>query len=248
MSRTSAARRASRGVLPASSSPGSRRAASAGVCDSARCTPTTSCPASTARAAATAESTPPLIAASTLIGPARARPSRGPALPRPLDRRPTDRRRPRRRRRTAVEVCPRENRSELRATASSAPMASSTWLGCATPAVHAEPVEHSMPWASSSMSRLSPSHPGKDRCALPGSRDGPPSTTPVPGSPFRVRVGDGGEDLADEVVAQPGQGGRPTGGRRRPPARPPWPGPPRRGCPGCRTARRAPGRHRAGAA
>src|SRR5690554_4352373 len=31
----------------------------------ARCTPTTSCPASTARAAATAESTPPLIAART---------------------------------------------------------------------------------------------------------------------------------------------------------------------------------------
>src|SRR6476659_5810548 len=34
---------------------------------SARCTPTTSCPASTIRAAATAESTPPLIAATTLI-------------------------------------------------------------------------------------------------------------------------------------------------------------------------------------
>ena len=46
-----------------------------------------------------------------------------------------------------------------------------------------------MPWASSSMSRLSPSHPGKDRCALPGSRDGPPSTTPVPGSPLTVASG-----------------------------------------------------------
>src|SRR6478735_139610 len=34
---------------------------------SARCTPTTSCPASTMRAAATAESTPPLIAATTFI-------------------------------------------------------------------------------------------------------------------------------------------------------------------------------------
>ena len=33
----------------------------------ARCTPTTSWPASTARAAATAESTPPLIAASTFM-------------------------------------------------------------------------------------------------------------------------------------------------------------------------------------
>src|SRR3954469_5081385 len=38
-----------------------------GLADSARCTPTTSCPASTARAAATAESTPPLIAAKTRI-------------------------------------------------------------------------------------------------------------------------------------------------------------------------------------
>ena len=36
-----------------------------GIRLSARCTPTTSCPASTARAAATAESTPPLIAANT---------------------------------------------------------------------------------------------------------------------------------------------------------------------------------------
>src|SRR5690606_12932557 len=39
-----------------------------GLADNARCTPVTSCPASTARAAATAESTPPLIAASTRIG------------------------------------------------------------------------------------------------------------------------------------------------------------------------------------
>src|SRR3954471_12766089 len=38
-----------------------------GLADRARCTPTTSCPASTARAAATAESTPPLIAAKTRI-------------------------------------------------------------------------------------------------------------------------------------------------------------------------------------
>src|SRR6478672_11062480 len=38
-----------------------------GIRDSARWTPTTSCPASTARAAATAESTPPLMAARTRI-------------------------------------------------------------------------------------------------------------------------------------------------------------------------------------
>ena len=35
---------------------------------SAKCTPITSCPSATARAAATAESTPPLIAAITFIG------------------------------------------------------------------------------------------------------------------------------------------------------------------------------------
>ena len=46
--------------LPVRSVPGMRL--------SARCTPTTSCPASTARAAATAESTPPLIAARTFTG------------------------------------------------------------------------------------------------------------------------------------------------------------------------------------
>src|SRR5215470_15542318 len=61
---TSAARRASR----ASSSVQHPRAPDRydrGLADSARCTPVTSCPASTARAAATAESTPPDMAAST---------------------------------------------------------------------------------------------------------------------------------------------------------------------------------------
>ena len=38
-----------------------------GLDDNAKCTPITSCPASTARAAATAESTPPLIAAITFM-------------------------------------------------------------------------------------------------------------------------------------------------------------------------------------
>ena len=87
----------------------------------------------------------------------------------------------------AVEVWPREKRSEPRAVASSAPIASSTWLGWATPAVHADPVEHSMPCASISMIRLSPSQPGNDRCALPGSRAGPPPTGSHPLSPLRSR-------------------------------------------------------------
>ena len=38
-----------------------------GLDESAKCTPMTSCPASTARAAATAESTPPLMAAISFI-------------------------------------------------------------------------------------------------------------------------------------------------------------------------------------
>ena len=38
-----------------------------GLAESARCTPITSCPSSTARAAATAESTPPDIAAINFI-------------------------------------------------------------------------------------------------------------------------------------------------------------------------------------
>src|SRR5215468_12735933 len=64
---TSAARRASR----ASSSVQQPRAPDRYVCGlraNARCTPVTSCPASAARAAATAESTPPDMAASTLTG------------------------------------------------------------------------------------------------------------------------------------------------------------------------------------
>src|SRR5439155_12580822 len=44
----------------------------------------------------------------------------------------------------AVEVEPSEKRRDPRALGSSAPMASRTWLGCATPAVHAEPVEQAM--------------------------------------------------------------------------------------------------------
>ena len=75
----SATRRAS----PASSIVQQPRALSRSVAAdwlSARCTPTTSCPASSIRAAATAESTPPLIAATTRIrssSPRTRRPGRG---------------------------------------------------------------------------------------------------------------------------------------------------------------------------
>ena len=91
------------------------------------------------------------------------------------------------------------NRSECRAWTSSQPIASSTWEGCGTPAEQAEPVEHSMPWASSSISSESPSQPGKPRWALPGSR-------PSPGRrAVQVGVGDDLDDPAHQVVAQPGE-------------------------------------------
>ena len=61
----------------------------------------------------------------------------------------------------SVEVWPSENRNEPRALIGSAPIAIRTWDGRATPAEQAEPVEHSIPRASSSMSKESPSQPGK---------------------------------------------------------------------------------------
>src|SRR5690606_10306058 len=70
----------------------------------------------------------------------------------------------------AVEVCPSVNRREPRASGSSTPMASSTCEGGAPPAEQADPVEQAMPSASSSSSSASPSQPGKEKCALPGSR------------------------------------------------------------------------------
>ena len=93
--------------------------------------------------------------------------ARAAGAPRPLDRAGRARRAARRRR-PRPSVCPRENRSEPRARSASAPIASSTWLGWATPAEQAEPVEHSMPRASSSMSSASPSQPGKDEVRVAG--------------------------------------------------------------------------------
>ena len=100
----------------------------------------------------------------------------------------------------AVEVCPNEKRNEPRARSSGTPIARSTWLGWGTPAEQAEPVEHSMPRASSSRSNASPSQPENEKWALPGRR-----------CAAQVAVtteNDIGYDVADarhEVVAQPGQ-------------------------------------------
>src|SRR6187551_1230533 len=84
MPSTSAARRASE-ASSREQQPREPVRSAAEVCDSARCTPTTSCPAATARAAATAESTPPLIAAKTLIGAPSPDRLRLPRPPGPLD-------------------------------------------------------------------------------------------------------------------------------------------------------------------
>ena len=121
--------------------------------------PVTSWPASTARAAATAESTPPDMAARIFtVLAALARSTQGPMASTTASTS------------AWVEVCPSENRSECRAASTSQPIARRTCEGCGTPAEQAEPVEHSMPRASSSISSESPSQPGKPRWALPGSR------------------------------------------------------------------------------
>ena len=77
----------------------------------------------------------------------------------------------------SVVVWPSDSRREPRALAGSAPIAISTCEGWATPAVQAEPVEHSIPLASNNISRESPSQPRNVKCAFPGSR-------PAPGAPL----------------------------------------------------------------
>ena len=128
---TSAARRASL----ASSSVQQPRAPvryDCGFCDSARWTPVTSCPASTARAAAIAESTPPHMAASTLSPITTQITGAGSCHRATLPGRPagagtaSPMQAPRASMSAWVEVWPSEKRSEPRARASSAPIASRT--------------------------------------------------------------------------------------------------------------------------
>ena len=112
------------------------------------------------------------------------------------------------------------------------------WAG-PLPAVHAEPVEQAMPLASSSISRASPSQPGNEKCALPGSRRRAGRGAVEDG------VGHGREHARDQVVAERGQPGHflvaaldgdlGSGGER----------PDGRGVQGARTARPAPGHRRA---
>ena len=115
-----------------------------------------------------------------------------------------------------VVVWPREKRSEPRARDSSAPMASSTWLGSATPAVQADPVEQATFLASSSSRRASPSQPGKEKCTLPGSRSGPGQVRCRPMSAWwdgglvvvrareRRAHGEGDQQICKEDIGMPG--------------------------------------------
>ena len=129
----------------------------------------------------------------------------------------------------------------VRAPSSSQPIASSTCEGWGTPAEQAEPVEHSMPRASSSISSESPSQPGKPRCALPGSRS----------TGVAVEVGVGHDA---RHPARPGRrAARPSARRARAGALTACStargeAGDRRACRGCRCGCRAPGRRRAAAA
>ena len=190
------------------------------------------------RAAATDESTPPLIAASTRIcDRSRSWPARpaGPGPPR--------RAAPRSAASTSAStlVWPNDNRSDPRALAGSAPIASSTCDGCATPAVQADPVEHSIPLASNSISSESPSQPRKVKCALPGSRAAPVAPLSTTSSML-------GQHAVDQPVAQRLHAARCWPPARRSPPRRPRPSPPRRRHPVCRNGRRVPARRRAAAA
>ena len=60
---------------------------------------------------------------------------------------------------SGIDVAPNENLIEALAVTSSLPMAISTCDGCGIPAEQAEPVEHSIPWASSNIKSESPSQP-----------------------------------------------------------------------------------------
>ena len=147
----------------------------------------TSWPASAARAAATAESTPPDMAATTFIS-ALARLGRPGALDDRADRldEGVDV--------GGVEVWPSEKRSECRAWSSSQPMASRTWDGCGTPAEQAEPVEHSMPAGVEQHQQRVALAAGEAEVGVAGE--------PIVGIAVEVRVGDDLDHAAYQVVAQ----------------------------------------------
>ena len=103
----------------------------------------TSWPASTARAAATAESTPPDMAARTRIlsRPSSTRRSRRRRRPPGPASRPGRSPRRARRRRPGCWCAPARTAASCAPAPSSQPIASSTWEGCGTPAEQADPVE-----------------------------------------------------------------------------------------------------------
>src|SRR5699024_6398471 len=71
---------------------------------------------------------------------------------------------------SCVVVCPRENRWVERAAASCWQLAKPTGDGRDTPAMHAEPVDDSMPAMTNTNNNESPSAPAKEKCTFVGSR------------------------------------------------------------------------------
>ena len=131
------------------------------------------------------------------------------------------------------------NLTAVWATSASMPSASSTGDGASDPAAHAEPLEQTTPWRSSSRSTDSPLVPGKQKDATDGSR-----SPDVLSAPPRNTVQHGG----DEPVPQAGDPFRERVPGRRAPGSARWPGPRLPPRSRCRTAGRVPVRRRAPAA
>ena len=171
--------------------------------------------------------------------PASCRP---PGPPGPLDHRPdhAEHRPPRRPRSRCARS---ENRSEPRAIASVGAHRQQHVAGLRDPR-RAGRAGRALdaPGVQQHQQCCRPRSPGSDRCALPGSRDGPPSTIPAPGSPLSTASGTrrapGAPARRAAAASRSPAGGlrrpRPPGARRparRWPARPACPERTSRSCP-----------------
>ena len=102
-----------------------------------------------------------------------------------------------------VEVWPREKRSEPRARAVVGAHGQQHVAGLGD-ARRCTPTRWSRRYRSrrAACSSASPSQPGKEKCALPGSQGGVPAA-----ARFGAAAGDNSQHLGDQVIAQPGQPG-----------------------------------------
>ena len=165
--------------------------------------------------------------------PARPAPARPPARcpPPGRSRRPAPRRRP------GVEDQPSENRSAPRASASGTPIASSTWLGCGTPAWQAEPGRALHAAGVQQVEQRVALAAGEGEVGVAGQ--------PVrPGSPRSTASGTAAQTAATSVSRSPASRWASPGSAPPRPRRPP-PAPGSRRHQGCRSAPPAPARRRA---